>query len=173
MRPPRTSEAAGPPRHPTVIIDDHELAGTALRDALVEHGVTDCTVVAVAEALTRADQAPGLAVLDLSSAAGSGPRAGDPAAVVEPLRRHGWTVLALGDHRGTASFGSALAAGAYGHNLTAGDSLATLARAVASAAQGRDPMCPAERARPRPSPGRPGGESAPRRAPGQPDPRPA
>ena len=100
-----------------LIVDDHELVGTALVMSLAADGLSAhrCRPSSVQEALQlAAGFVPGVALLDLDLGRDSAGRRMDGLDLVGPLVEAGWRVLIVTGTADQSRIGGALAAGAAG-----------------------------------------------------------
>lgn len=132
---------------PIVIVDDHELVGSALALNLSSEG-EQATFLPVRSASTVLEHArsgpPGLIVLDLDLGRdGEGNRV-DGVALVEPLTELGWRVVVLSGSSDAARVGAALDAGGFVF-IPKNAPFPALLTAIREARAGRSMMPPGRR----------------------------
>jgi DNA-binding NarL/FixJ family response regulator len=109
------AEPSATPSPTVLIVDDHDLVGTALAHGLRAEGLAGryARAVDVAGVLGEADQLPvGLALLDLDLGRDRTGRRLDGVDLVAPLTARGWRCIVLSGTADRARVGAALAAGA-------------------------------------------------------------
>ena len=134
---------------PVIVVDDHQLVGSAVVMALRGRGwqAVECPVSATADVLRYADElSPGLALLDLDLGTGLRGEPIDELELLVGLRARGWSVLVVSAATDESRIAAAIAAGATGY-LPKGASLAELLGAISAVAAGRPLLCSAEQAR--------------------------
>lgn len=133
--------------HQVVIIDDHEMFGTALMIALRDRGI-EARKVAVARleefAAQPCGERQGVVVLDLNLGVAPDGRRIKGYDWVGPLRRRGWRVLAVTGSDKDGDTSAAIAEGSVGVVLKT-SALDVLLKAVVMAAQGEPLITEAER----------------------------
>lgn len=131
---------------PVLIVDDHELVGTALALGLAAEGFASRRIDPSPDAVLAAACGPtGIVVLDLDLGRDHRGRAVDGVRLVAPLVEAGWRVLILSGTSDHARIGAALAAGAVAW-VPKTAPLPGLVAAVQDAAYGLDAMPAVRRA---------------------------
>lgn len=146
-RPPEPGSGTGQACETVLILDDHELVGTALAVALTDEGeqarfrpVHSAGDVWAAVGAV----APGLLVLDLDLGRDEHGRHTDSIPLIPDLRAAGWRILVLSGSSNPIRIGAALDAGAFTW-VPKVSPMATLIAAVREARAGRSLLPPQQR----------------------------